>query len=543
MLGKVFHFNHQQIRRRAFHVHTVFKQEPQLSRKDKRRLIAKEQESKYQIVVDEKALKGYIPVIGLEVHAQITTNSKLFSGSSTKFNIQRPNDHVSLMDVAAPGTLPVINKACVEQAIKTSLALSGQVQLVSQFDRKHYFYPDLPHAYQITQQFKPIMRDGHLLILIGQDQYKPIRIQRLQIEMDSGKSIHEHDHINSLIDLNRAGIALMEIVSHPDIANSSEAASYLKKLQYLLRHLGTCDGNMEEGSLRCDVNISVHKPGQPYGTRCEVKNLASIVSVSKTIDYEILRQIELIESGGNVLQETRLFDQKLNKTIVLRSKEDAPDYRFFPEPDLPPLVVKQEFIDQLKSCLPESPDEIVKRLQNKYNLQAEDAQLVLHMDAVDLFENTMSQPGDDNRNAKSVVNWITSELMGLLNKDGLSFAESPLSVQQIASLVDAVGSEQVSGRIGKQITQIMYDESMQQDKKQRLALQIADEKGWKQINDVQYLSDICEKVVQEGQEQVKKVHANRRVLGSLIGKVMEITGGMANPEKVTKIMQEKCGLQ
>jgi aspartyl-tRNA(Asn)/glutamyl-tRNA(Gln) amidotransferase subunit B len=510
----------------------------ELSRKNKRRQEFKEHElKKYQHSMDPTKLKGYVPIIGLEVHAQIISESKLFSGSSTEFNLTKPNNHVSLMDAAIPGTLPVINSACIEQAIKTGFALSGSIQMVSQFDRKHYFYPDLPHAYQITQQFKPIVRDGELSIVIDTDngpQNKIIRIQRLQIEMDSGKSIHDQDPENSLIDLNRAGIALMEIVSHPDIRSSYEAELYLKKLQFLIRHVGTCNGNMDEGSMRCDVNVSIHKPGEPYGTRCEIKNLASIVSVAKAIDYEIKRQIELLENGEQVHQETRLFDVKNNKTILLRTKEDTPDYRFFPDPDLPPLILSTHMIQEVQKSLPELPDQIVQRLKNQYHsLSLDDANVLLHSGAVNFFERAMVVQGQ--RDAKIVSNWIVSELFGLLKKESLTLDESPISEYQIASVVDAITSDSISGKIAKQVIQLMLEDK-------RSAMEIAKERNWQQINDEEELGMLCDRIIAENQQEIKRVEGNKRVFSFFIGRVMDQTKGLANPVVVNRLLKQKIDL-
>jgi aspartyl-tRNA(Asn)/glutamyl-tRNA(Gln) amidotransferase subunit B len=501
----------------------------ELSRKEKRRQEAKQHEMKKHQNADQAKTKGYQPVIGLEVHAQILSNSKLFSGASTEFNLTKSNQHVSLMDAAIPGTLPVINKVCIEQAIKTGFALSGNVQKVSQFDRKHYFYPDLPHAYQITQQFKPIVRDGQLSILLG-EQEKIIRIQRLQIEMDSGKSLHDQDPEYSLIDLNRAGIALMEIVSHPDIHSSQEAELYLKKLQFLVRHVGTCDGNMEEGSMRCDVNVSVHKPGEPFGTRCEIKNVGSIASVAKAIDFEIKRQIEIIESGKQVSQETRLFDAKTNRTVLLRSKENTPDYRFFPDPDLPPLTLSNEFISNIRKSLPELPDKIIERLQNEYKLSLSDANTLLHAGALQFFEQAMRVPGQ--RDAKQVTNWVLSELLGRLNLLHITIEESPITPVQIASLVDAIASEAITGKIGKQVIGLMMV-----DKRQ--TMEIVKENGWQQINDEKVLADMIEKLLSQSQELISQVEGNKRVFGHFVGKIMEETNGMANPTIVNRILKER----
>jgi len=492
----------------------------------------------------------YVPTIGLEVHAQIKSQSKLFSTASTLFNHTQPNSHISHIDVALPGSLPLLNEYCVRQAVKTSLALNGQVQPYSQFDRKHYFYPDMPQGYQITQQFYPLMLNGHLYLQYNApdattsddmsdhlSQQVKVTIQRLQIEQDSGKSMHdisfeERDMKTTLVDLNRAGIALMEIITGPDLHSTIQVEQFLKRLQFLLRHIGTCDGNMEEGNMRCDVNVSVAKRSSPtYGVRCEIKNVTSFSNVCKAIDYEVKRQIQVLEAGGTIEQETRAFDAKTSTTVLMRSKENAPDYRFFPDPDLPPLRLTQEYIERIRSELPELPDQVTERMIKQYpGLTVEDVNFLFSHDALTYFEGIIS----GNRDAKMSFNLLSAELFGLLNKDGKTIAQSPVSSDQLSSLVECVQQDLISSKTAKRVLQILYESG----DSSKTALDIVNENNWRQITDQKQIMTLCEQTIASHRSEVEKyLTGNARMLSFLVGQVVKATDGMVNPLIATDIMK------
>ncbi|KAG2381750.1 hypothetical protein C9374_006134 [Naegleria lovaniensis] len=493
---------------------------------------------------DESVLKGYRPVIGLEIHAQITSNSKLFSSGSTEFTNSTPNVHVTLFDASFPGTLPILNEFCIRQAVKTGLAIGGKVNLYSQFDRKHYFYPDLPLGYQITQQFYPLISEGKIRIDIpqGDGTYlaKYIRIARIQVEQDSGKSIHDVDY--TLIDLNRAGNPLMEIITYPDINSSLEAELFVKKLQFLLRYIGTCDGNMEEGSLRCDVNVSVYnasKNEEPLsGTRCEVKNISSANNIPRAIDFEIKRHIELLTSGQKVEQQTRTFDAKKGETILLRSKENIPDYKFFPDPDLPYVELTNEYVQDIANSITSLPDQVIEKLTNEpYNLTFYDANVLLTTEGgVEFFEGILNDKRwrSETMNPKLVANWIASELMGLLNAAGLSLKESPVSCVQIGSIVDAIQCEDISGKMAKKIIKIMFDE-----KSGEMANDIAEKNGWKQITDRDTIASWCVQVIEQYPKEVESIKKGKdNSFQFLVAQVMKLSKGNASPSLVNQILRE-----
>lgn len=450
------------------------------------------------------------------------SNSKLFSRASTLF-ASPPNTKVSFFDASFPGQLPKINQFCVEQAIKTSLALNGSISKISQFDRKHYFYPDLPLGYQITQYFEPVMRDGYLDIELPNES-KRVKINRVQIEQDSGKSIHDQDEKYSLIDLNRAGIGLMEIVTLPDIGSSKEAEIFMKTLQSLLKHIKTCDGNFEKGNLRCDVNVSLKNENGDFGTRCEIKNVMGIQAIVKSIEYEISRQKELLLKGIPIEQETRLFDSKKNKTVVLRTKSNAPDYRFLPDPDLPLLKLSDEWIDRIKKEMIESPKEIVSKMMNKYNIDKFEANLLFHYSGFQYFEELAQ-----NRNPKKCFHWMMNDLLGLLNKEEKGFDESNVTPQQLGSIVDLLEENKISNKVGKEILKKMY----QGEKK--LASEMLNESNTMEfdVNEVDKLIDIALKDM-----DIQKLKSNDRVLAFAVGKVLSMSKKL-NPKLVSELLKEK----
>ncbi len=464
-------------------------------------------------------------VVGLEVHAQVSSNAKLFSGAPTTFGAG-PNENVSLVDAAMPGMLPVINKYCVEQAIRTGLGINAKINLKSVFDRKNYFYPDLPAGYQISQFKDPIVGEGQISVDLSNGQTVDIGIERLHLEQDAGKSTHEGDH--SLVDLNRAGVALMEIVSKPDIRSSEEAAAYVQKLRAILRYLGTCDGNMEEGSMRADVNVSVRKPGDPFGTRCEIKNVNSIRFVAAAIDYEAQRQVDLIEDGGEVDQETRLFDPNSGKTRTMRSKEDAHDYRYFPDPDLLPLEFEQSVVDEIARTLPELPDQKKTRFIDEFGLSAYDAGvLVSEKEIADYFEEAASK-----RDPKMVANWITGELFAALNKSGQELADCKVSAAQLGELVDLIADETISGRIAKQVFEIMFENGGNPG-------EIVEKQGLKQVTDTSEIEAIVDKVIADNPDKAEEVKTKPKAVGWFVGQVMQASGGKANPKAVNEILKRK----
>jgi len=471
---------------------------------------------------------NYEVVIGLEVHAQVTSNSKLFSSSSTKFGAE-PNTQVSLVDAAFPGMLPVINKFCIKQAIKTGIGLRAKINNKSVFDRKNYFYPDLPQGYQISQYKYPIVGEGKVILDMPYGQ-KEIRIERLHLEQDAGKSIHDIDPDSTMIDLNRSGVALMEIVSKPDLSTPEEVNVYIKKLRSIMRYLGTCDGNMQEGSLRADVNVSVKKKGEEkLGTRCEIKNVNSIKFMQMAIIYEANRQVDLLEEGKIVDQETRLFDTKKNETRSMRSKEDAHDYRYFPDPDLLPLEVSNDFINSIKSEIPELPDQKKKRFIEKFKLTPYEATiLVSDMETSKYFEEVIK-----DSDVKLATNWITGELFALLNEKNLEISKSPISSKNLSNLINLIKNGTISGKIAKTVFELMIES----DKDAEL---IINEKGLKQESNPKVLEKLIDNIIKDNQDKVKEYKSGKDKLFSFfVGQVMKVSGGKANPKIVNEILKDK----
>ena len=467
-------------------------------------------------------------VIGLEVHAQVTSDAKLFSGAPTAFGAE-PNTQVSLVDAAMPGMLPVLNEAAVRQAVRTGLAINAKVNQRSIFARKNYFYPDLPFGYQISQYEEPIVGEGEIEIDLPDGESKVVGIERLHLEQDAGKSIHDQHPTMSFIDLNRAGVALMEIVSRPDMRSADEAGAYVEKLRSILRYIESCDGNMQEGSLRVDANVSVRRPGGELGTRCEIKNVNSIRFLKQAIEYEARRQIEIIEDGGTIDQETRLFDTGRGITRSMRSKEDAHDYRYFPDPDLLPLDLEAAFIDGLRDTLPELPDERKKRFMSDYDLSPYDAGvLVAERETAEYFETVAT-----GRDAKQASNWVTGELFARLNKDGLSISDSPISASALGGLLDLIADGTISGRIAKDVFEDMIVTGKD-------AAAIVEEKGLKQITDTGALEAIVDGVIARGEAQAEQFRSgNEKIIGWFVGQVMKETQGKANPQAVNEMLKWK----
>ena len=476
-------------------------------------------------------LKDWETVIGLEIHAQIISKSKLFSGASTNFGSE-PNTQVSLVDAAMPGMLPVINKDCVKQAIKTGLGLNAQINKRSVFDRKNYFYPDLPQGYQISQFTQPIVSKGSIEIDLKDGSSKKIGITRLHLEQDAGKSVHDLEPNKTYIDLNRSGIALMEIVSEPDIRSAEEAQEYVKKLRSILRYIGTCDGNMEEGSLRCDVNISVRKKGEELGTRSEIKNVNSIKSIGQAVDYEFKRQIEIINSGGKIDQETRLFDEKKGETRPMRTKEEAHDYRYFPDPDLPPLEIKDDWINQIKKNLPELPDVKKEKLIKEHKISSyEAAILVSDKNNVEFFDKIINE--NKKRNPKNIANWIIGDLFSLLNKNNLEIKNSPVKAEDLGALIDLIEDSTISGKIAKNVFEEMF-------KTKKKAKDIIEKKGLKQITNIDEIETIIDKVLNNNKDKVEEYKSGKeKLFGYFVGQVMQETEGTANPGIVNEILKKK----
>ncbi len=470
----------------------------------------------------------YEVVIGLEVHAQVTSESKLFSTSSTKFGAE-PNTQVSLVDAALPGMLPVINEYCVKQAIKTGIGLKAKINKRSVFDRKNYFYADLPQGYQISQFKDPIVGEGKV-ILDMPDGQKEVGIERLHLEQDAGKSIHDLDPKNTFVDLNRSGVALMEIVSKPDLRSPDEVNAYVKKLRSIMRYLGTCDGNMQEGSLRADVNVSVRKKGsKEFGTRCEIKNVNSIKFMQMAIEYEANRQVDLIEDGQSIDQETRLFDTKKNETRSMRSKEDAHDYRYFPDPDLLPLEVSEDFIEKLKLEIPELPDEKKKRFIEKFKLSPYEATiLVSDNETSNYFENVIKKS-----DVKLATNWIIGELFAALNEKNLEITQSPISAGNLSKLLNLIKDGTISGKIAK----IVFEHMMEGDKDPK---KIVEEKGLKQESDPKALEALIDKVIDDNREKATEYKSGKvKLFGFFVGQVMKVSAGKANPQLVNEILKKK----
>ena len=469
-------------------------------------------------------------VIGLEVHAQVVADAKLFSGAATSFGAE-PNEQVSFVDAGMPGMLPVLNEACVEQAVRTGLALNAQINLQSIFARKNYFYPDMPQGYQISQYEQPIVGEGEIVIDLPGDEARTIGIERLHLEQDAGKSVHDRHPTKTFIDLNRSGVTLMEIVSKPDMRSAEEAAAYVTKLRAILRYIGSCDGNMQEGSMRADANVSVRKPGDPLGTRCEIKNLNSIRFMREAIDYEAARQIEIIEDGGTIAQETRLFDSGKGETRSMRSKEDAHDYRYFPDPDLLPLRLEQSYVDTIKQSLPELPEAKKQRFMEAFGLSAYDASvLVAERETADYFETVA-----EGRDAKLAANWVISELFGRLNRSETPVVDSPVSAPALGGLIDLIADGTISGRIAKDVFADMFDTG-------KAAVDIVEEKGLKQVSDSGALEAAVEQVMAENPDRVADYRGgNQKLIGWFMGQIMKASGGKANPQMVNKLLREKLG--
>jgi aspartyl-tRNA(Asn)/glutamyl-tRNA(Gln) amidotransferase subunit B len=467
-------------------------------------------------------------VIGLEVHAQIVSKSKLFSGASTEFGSE-PNSQVSTIDAGMPGMLPVINMTCIEQAVKTGLAIEGTVNRYSVFDRKNYFYPDLPQGYQISQFKQPIVSEGRLVIEMEDGSEKVIGIERLHVEQDAGKSLHDQDPGHSYVDLNRSGVGLMEIVSKPDLRSPEEAAAYVRKLRSILRYVGTCDGNMQEGSMRVDANVSMRRPGEDYGTRCEIKNLNSVRFMSRALEYEALRQVDILEAGGTVAQETRLFDVGRGETRSMRSKEEAHDYRYFPDPDLLPLRLEQELINAVAASMPELPDAKRHRFMAEFGLSPYDASvLVAEKENADFYEAVA-----EGRDKKLAANWMISELFGLLNKAGKEVGESTVSADALGELLDLISDDTISGRTAKEVFAEMFETG-------KAAGQIVEEKGLRQVTDTGAIEAVIDEVMARETQKVAEYRSGKdKLFGFFVGQVMKASGGKANPKMVNEVLKKK----
>lgn len=478
-------------------------------------------------------------VIGMEVHAQVASQSKLFSGASTKFGAE-PNSNVAFVDSAMPGMLPVINEFCVEQAVRTGLGLKAQINLKSAFDRKNYFYPDLPQGYQISQLYEPIVGEGEVIVDMEPGIARLVRVERIHIEQDAGKSIHDMDPNMSFVDLNRTGVALMEIVSMPDIRGPEEAAAYLTKLRQILRYLGTCDGNMQNGSMRADVNVSVCRAGQyekfresgdfsHLGTRCELKNMNSMRFIQMAIDFEARRQIGILEAGGEIHQETRLYDADKNETRSMRSKEEAHDYRYFPDPDLLPLEIEQAWVDDIAATLPELPDEKKARFVIDFGLSEYDASvLTADTQSATYFEAVASEAGD----GKLAANWVINELFGRLKKEDHDITASPVSPSQLAGVIKLIKAGDISGKIAKDLFEIVYTEGGD-------PAEIVEARGMKQVTDTGAIEAAVDEIIAANPAQVEKAKQNPKLAGWFVGQVMKATGGKANPAAVNKIVSAK----
>ncbi len=468
-------------------------------------------------------------VLGLEVHAQVLAKSKLFSGASAEFGGE-PNDHVSLVDAAMPGMLPVINAFCVEQAVRTGLGLKAEINRRSVFDRKNYFYPDLPQGYQISQYKQPVVGEGTVHVDVDGRSVE-VGIERLHLEQDAGKSLHDQHPNMSFVDLNRSGCALMEIVSKPDMRSADEAKAYVTKLRQIMRYLGTCDGNMEQGSLRADINVSVRRPGGDFGTRCEIKNVNSIRFMGQAIEYEARRQIGILEDGGSIDQETRLFDARKGETRSMRSKEEAHDYRYFPDPDLLPLELEEAWIGGIKASLPELPDEKIDRFMKDYGLTAYDAQvLTAERAAADFFELVAR-----GRDGKAAANWVINELFGRLNKEGKSVETTPVSAAQLGEIVDLIAEGTISGKIAKDVFEITWTEGGS-------PREIVETRGLRQVTDTGAIEKAVMDIIAANPDKVEQVKAKPTMLGWFVGQVMKATGGKANPQAVSDLLKDRLGI-
>jgi aspartyl-tRNA(Asn)/glutamyl-tRNA(Gln) amidotransferase subunit B len=466
-------------------------------------------------------------IIGLEVHAQVLSKAKLFSGASAEFGGE-PNDHVSVVDAAMPGMLPVINEYCVEQAVRTGLGLKAAINNYSVFDRKNYFYPDLPQGYQISQYKQPVVGEGRVTVDLDEGKSVEVGIERLHLEQDAGKSLHDQHPNMSFVDLNRSGCGLMEIVSRPDMRSADEAKAYVTKLRQIMRYLGTCDGNMEQGSMRADVNVSVRRPGDKFGTRCEIKNVNSIRFMGQAIDYESRRQIGILEDGGKIDQETRLFDARKGETRSMRSKEEAHDYRYFPDPDLLPLELEQAWIEAIKKSLPELPDEKKARFMSSYGLTGYDSSvLVAEQPSADFFESVAK-----GRDGKLAANWVINELFGRLNKEGKTIDVSPISAAQLGGLIDLITAGTISGKLAKDVFEILWTEGGD-------PAGIVEKRGLKQVTDTGAIEKAVNEIIAANPDKVQQVLAKPSMLGWFVGQVMKSTGGKANPQAVNDILRSK----
>jgi aspartyl-tRNA(Asn)/glutamyl-tRNA(Gln) amidotransferase subunit B len=489
-----------------------------------------------------KLLKGatgdWEVVIGMEVHAQVASRAKLFSGAATAFG-GGPNAHVSLVDAAMPGMLPVINEECVRQAVRTGLGLKAKINAKSVFDRKNYFYPDLPQGYQISQYKSPIISGGEVTIDLDNDETKRIAIERIHLEQDAGKSLHEERANLSLVDLNRSGVALMEIVSKPELSSSLEAMNFIAKLRIILRYLGTCDGDMEKGHLRADVNVSVNRPGQPLGTRCEIKNLNSITFIGWAVDYEAQRQIEALEEGGKIEQETRLFDSIKGTTRAMRTKEEAHDYRYFPDPDLLPLELSPALVAELEHTLPELPDQKRARFRQEYVLPLVEAtRLVAEQEVAKYFETVVTGgrvPLPRRRDPRLAANWVLNELAGRLNKEGKPITASSVSATQLGSILDLIAQGTISGKIAKDVFEIVWNEGGD-------PAAIVEQRGLKQVTDVSAIEAIVDEIIAKNADKVADAKANAKAIGWFVGQVMKASGGKASPQAVNELLKRKLGV-
>ncbi len=469
-------------------------------------------------------------VIGMEVHAQVTSRSKLFSGASTAFG-GAPNSHVSLVDAAMPGMLPVINEECVKQAIRTGLGLKARINLKSVFDRKNYFYPDLPQGYQISQYKSPIVGEGEVVVDLDSGESITVGIERLHLEQDAGKSLHDQHATMSFVDLNRSGVALMEIVSKPDIRSAAQAQAFVAKLRSILRYLGTCDGDMEKGNLRADVNVSVRRPGAPFGTRCEIKNMNSIRFIGQAIEHEARRQIDLIEEGGTVEQETRLFDPGKGETRPMRTKEEAHDYRYFPDPDLLPLEFDEAYVAALNEHLPELPDQKKARFMRDFGLPAYDAGVLVAERATAEFFETVAK----GRDAKTAANWVINELFGRLNKEGKDIASSPVTAAQLGAILDLIADRTISGKIAKDLFEIVWSEGGE-------PRAIVAARGMKQVTDLGAIEKAVDDIIAKHPDKVADARNNPKAIGWFVGQVMKASGGKANPQAVNDLLRTKLGV-
>jgi aspartyl-tRNA(Asn)/glutamyl-tRNA(Gln) amidotransferase subunit B len=484
-----------------------------------------------------KLIKGAIGdwevVIGMEIHAQVASQAKLFSGASTAFGGEA-NAHVSLVDAAMPGMLPVINAECVRQAVRTGLGLKAKINLKSVFDRKNYFYPDLPQGYQISQYKSPIVGEGEVAVDLPDGGTVRVGIERLHLEQDAGKSLHDQNPTMSLVDLNRSGVALMEIVSKPDLRSADEAKAFIAKVRSVLRYLGTCDGDMEKGNLRADVNVSVRKPGGPLGTRCEIKNVNSIRFIGQAVEHEARRQIEIIEDGGKIEQETRLFDPDKGETRSMRSKEEAHDYRYFPDPDLLPLELLPSLVADLQKSLPELPDQKKSRFMQAYGLSAYDADvLVAERETADYFENVVNG-SSPHRDAKLAANWVINELAGRLNREGKDIAAAPVSAAQLGTILDLMAQRTISGKIAKDVFEIVWVEGGD-------PRAIVEQRGLKQVTDHAAIERLVDDILARHPDKVADAKTNPNAIGWFVGQVMKASGGKANPQAVNDILKNKIG--